>query len=142
MRRFMTLTLVPTISPELAAYLDRADPCAHQLIIDIYQKWQANPSLGMKRPAVCALLNCGATSELQKEKAGILETYVDGAAVRVGTASAHRHAIELVIVSHPVDGPPLKARKSPFPLAKTQRRSRGPNPQELAALAQASPDTS
>jgi hypothetical protein len=121
--------------PPLAPLLARAAPAVHPLITRLYDRLLTDKSIGKTRGETRNILNCGATTERQKEKDGILKTYVDGASVRVDTASIYLHAIDLITASNPVDGAPRKARLPPNPYRKGDRRPR--TPQELAALQRA-----
>jgi hypothetical protein len=105
-------------SSVLAAYLAKTAPAGREFIGDIFARWQADQRLGLTRKEVRTLLNCGSTSEREKERRGILKTWVDGTIVRVSAASAYRHALDLVAASHPIEGPAKKARTPAKPFRK------------------------
>ena len=65
--------------PPLAALLARAAPGVHPLITRLYDRLLIDTSIGKTREQTRNILNCGATTERQKEKDGILKTYVDRA---------------------------------------------------------------
>ena len=67
----------------------------------------------------------GQTTQLGKEKRGLLRTYTDGASVRITTQSLYEHLIELASV------PIRKVRQ---PAARFQRKRRQPTEAELAGL--------
>ena len=75
----------------------------------------------------------GPTTRIEKEKRGDLQTFLDGMARRVFVPSIYDHLIALAVASHPLGGPPKKARQ---PAARYQRRRlrREPTQAELEAL--------
>ena len=70
----------------------------------------------------------GQTTQITKEKRGLLHVYLDGASVRITTQSLYEHLIQLA--SAPV-------RKVRQPAARFQRKRRDPTLQELEALRRA-----
>jgi hypothetical protein len=131
----MTLAYTHDIPP-LEAFLSKASPVAHPLIVDTYNKMKADPSVGKSRAQSMALGGWGMTSERAKEQSGILQTWTDGANVRVGTASLYLHLLTLIVESHPVDAPARKARTPVKPFFKGHRRktSAPRTPAELEGL--------
>ena len=67
----------------------------------------------------------GQTTQLTKEKRGILHAYLDGASVRVTTRSLYTHLLELA------SAPLRKVRQPP---SRFKHKPRVPTPQELEAL--------
>ena len=106
----MTLASTAEISPELAAYLAKAAPIAHPLVVDTFNKMKADPSVGKTRKQSMELGGWGMSTQRAKEADGLLQIWTDGAVVRVGTASLYSHLIDLIVASHPADGPARKAR--------------------------------
>jgi hypothetical protein len=97
-------------------------------VLDIKAKWAADPSASKSRKDCMAVGGWGQTTQLEKEKRGVLRTYTDGASVRVTTQSLYEHLIELASVP---------ARKLRQPAARFRRKRRDPTPQELDALKRA-----
>jgi hypothetical protein len=97
-------------------------------VADIKAKWAADPSASKSRRQCMEIGGWGQTTQLEKEKRGVLRTYTDGASVRVTTKSLYEHLIELASV------PIRKVRQ---PAARFQRKRRDPTPQELEALKRA-----
>jgi hypothetical protein len=91
-------------------YLNKAAPTAHSLIVSTYNKMKADLSVGKTRAQSMALGNWGASTQRAKEHSGVLQTWTDGTMVRVGTASIFLHVLDLIVASHPVNGPARKAR--------------------------------
>ena len=117
----MTLAYTHDIPP-LEAFLSKASPVAHPLIVDTYNKMKADPSIGKSRAQSMALGGWGMTSERAKEQCGLLQTWTDGANVRVGTVSLYLHLLTLIVESHPIDAPARKARTPVKPFFKGHRR--------------------
>jgi hypothetical protein len=84
------------------------------------------------RSGACARLKVGATQQIKYERAGLLDSFLDGAARRVSIASIYRLLISRAIASHPVDGPPARAR---FPAGRYQPRAKTPRARTAAELA-------
>jgi hypothetical protein len=101
--------------PPLDEYLARTAPTAHPLLFDTYNRLKADPSVGKTRSESCALGNWGMSTQRAKEAAGLLQTWVDGVSVRVGTTSVYVHLLDLIAALHPADGPPRKARNPARP---------------------------
>ena len=101
---------------------------ANPAVDDIKAKQAADPSASKSRRQCMEIGNWGQTTQLEKEKRGILRSYTDGASVRITTQSLYEHLIELA--SAPV-------RKVRQPAARFQRKRRDPTPQELEALKRA-----
>ena len=101
---------------------------ANPAVDDIKAKQAADPSASKSRRQCMEIGNWGQTTQLEKEKRGILRSYTDGASVRITTQSLYEHLIELA--SAPV-------RKVRQPSARFQRKRRDPTPQELEALKRA-----
>jgi hypothetical protein len=83
------------------------------------------------RAGACARLNVGPTQEIKYERADLLDSFLDGTARRVSIASIYRLLISRAIASHPVDGPPARAR---FPAARYVKKPRPRTPAELEGL--------
>src|SRR5271166_3933022 len=90
---------------------------------------QDGPSLSRKQAQKAG--GYGPTREIELEDSGILEAYVDGGVRRISTRSVARRGIALAILSHPLDGPPLKVR---LPAKRYQPRRRERTAQELEGL--------
>ena len=101
---------------------------ANPAVADIKAKWAADPSASKSRRQCMEIGGWGQTTQLEKEKRGVLRTYLDGASVRVTSESLYRHLVELASV------PIRKVRQ---PAARFQRKRRDPTPQELEALKRA-----
>jgi hypothetical protein len=97
-------------------------------VADIKAKWAADPSASKSRRQCMEIGGWGQTTQIAKEKRGVLRTYLDGASVRITSESLYRHLVELASV------PIRKVRQ---PAARFQRKRRAPTPQELDALKRA-----
>jgi hypothetical protein len=108
----------------------RAEP-----LIDYAIKWflekQRLGILSVSRAECMLIFGHGMTRQILIEKAGEVESFLDGANRRISTASICRRLIALAILSHPVDGPELKARQ---PAKRYAKRRREPTPAELEGL--------
>jgi hypothetical protein len=96
--------------PPVEFYLNKTALNAHAFLINTYNKMLADQSVGKSRKQSTELGGWGMTTQLNKEKSGVLLTWTDGAIVRVSTASLYLHLLDLIVASHPVDGPARKAR--------------------------------
>ena len=94
-------------------------------VADIKAKWAADPSASKSRRQCMEIGGWGQTTQISKEKRGVLRTYLDGASVRVTSESLYRHLVELASV------PIRKVRQ---PAARFQRQRRQPTEAELAGL--------
>jgi hypothetical protein len=81
-----------------------------------------------------AIGNWGPTTQIEKEKAGILVSFLDGASRKITIDSIYRHLIDLAIASYPVNAPPAKGRQ---PSKRFKRKPRPRTQNELRALARA-----
>jgi hypothetical protein len=106
---------------------DNAAPM-NPAVADIKAKWAIDPSASKSRRDCMLIGGWGQTTQLEKEKRGVLRTYTDGTSVRVTTQSLYEHLIQLASV------PIRKVRQ---PAARFQRKRRDPSPQELEALRRA-----
>ena len=103
--------------------------CATSTAVDdIKAKWAADPSASKSRRQCMEAGAWGLTTQIAKERRGVLRTYTDGASVRITTQSLYEHLVELA--SAPV-------RKVRQPVTRFQRKRRDPTPQELEALKRA-----
>jgi hypothetical protein len=93
----------------------------------------ADLSVGKTRAQSMELGNWGATTQRAKEAAGLLLTWTDGTVVRVGTASLYQHLLDLIVASHPKDGP---ARKARTPLRSYRKGHRNVRSREEAAASE------
>jgi hypothetical protein len=118
----MTSTPALTIPP-VEDYLAKTATSAHALIVSIYNKLESDPSAGKTRAQATQILGCGMTSLRAKERLGLLQTWTDGTNVRVGTVSIYLHLLDLIVASHPVDGPARKARLPLKSFRKGYRRA-------------------
>ena len=98
---------------------------ANPAVTDIKAKWAADPSASKSRRQCMEIGGWGQTTQLEKEKRGVLRTYLDGASVRITSKSLYRHLVELASV------PIRKVRQ---PAARFQRKRRQPTEAELAGL--------
>src|SRR6516164_7048917 len=105
----MALTPILEIPP-VEHFLAKTAPTAHSLIVSTYNKMKTDVSVGKTRAQSMALGNWGASTQRAKEQSGVLQTWTDGTMVRVGTASIFLHVLDLIIASHPAEGPARKAR--------------------------------
>jgi hypothetical protein len=118
----MTLTSAAALTiPPVEDFLARTASSAHPLVISTYDKLKTDPSVGKTRSEAMTILACGATSVREKERRGDLKTWVDGTNVRISTVSLYLHILDLIVMSHPVDGPKRKAR---VPTASYQKGHR------------------
>jgi hypothetical protein len=120
---------------------------ARPLVIDFCSAFLAEPGPVTSRGGACARLHVKATQEIKYEHAGLLDTLLDGVARKVSIPSLYRLLILRAIASHPVDGPPARARFPTGQYAKKpqahtsgkqfRRQARPRTQSELAALARA-----
>jgi hypothetical protein len=101
---------------------------ANPAVADIKTKWASDASASKSRRDCMLIGGWGQTTQLEKEKRGVLRTYTDGTSVRVTTQSLYEHLIHLASV------PIRKVRQ---PTARFQHKRRAPTPQELEALRRA-----
>jgi hypothetical protein len=93
---------------------------------------QTSPFLSRK--ATQEVLVCSQSKLLRLEARGEIESLLDGAIRKISAASIARRMVALAIMSHPIDGPALKARK---PAKRYQKPPRVRTLQELEALRRA-----
>ena len=122
----MTSTLAYQ-NPPLDEYLAKTAPVAHPLLVNTYNKMLGDPSVGKTHAQSMALGNWGSTTQRLKEASGHLQTWVDGASVRVSTVSIYLHLLDLIVASHPVVAPARKARtpSGVLPERSSQSSARG-----------------
>jgi hypothetical protein len=100
-------------------------PTENPAVADIKARWAADPSASKSRKECMAIGSWGLTTQISKEKRGILRAYADGASVRITTQSLYEHLIALA------GAPAHKARK---PTASFRHKRRIPREAELDAL--------
>jgi hypothetical protein len=125
-----SITNVAPISPRPSPINPRAAPLVDYAISWFHEKKRLN-ILSVSRQECMAIFGHGMTRQILIEKAGEVESYLDGANRRISTESVCRRLIALAIMSHPLDGPELKARQ---PVARYQKRRREPTRAELEGL--------
>jgi hypothetical protein len=108
--------------PSLEELLARAASNAHAALIAIYGRMLEDKSVGKTRKQSMEIGGWGMTSQRQKEAAGQLQSWNDGTIVRVSTVALYLHILDLIVASHPADGPPRKARTPTKPYRKGHRR--------------------
>jgi hypothetical protein len=108
--------------PSLKEVLAKIAPNAHPAAITIYDRLLADQSIGKTRKQCLEIGGWGMTSQRQKEAAGQLQSWNDGTIVRVSTASLYLHILNLIVASHPANGPQRKARIPTKPYRKGHRR--------------------
>jgi hypothetical protein len=96
--------------PPIEHWLNQAAPAAHTPLFSTYDKLLSDPSVGKSRAQSQELGGWGASTQRLKEAAGLLQTWTDGTMVRVSTVSIYLHILDLIVASHPVNGPARKAR--------------------------------
>jgi hypothetical protein len=121
------------LSPETAALLASVSPEAAKLVAVLLEQKATDPRKGVPRKVSQEMGGWGSTTQIEKEKRGDLQTFLDGMARRVFVPSIYDHLIALAVASHPLGGPAKKARQ---PAARYQRRCprREPTQAELEAL--------
>jgi hypothetical protein len=114
---------------------------ARPLVADFCAAFVAEPGPVTPRVGACARLKIGPTQEIKYEHAGLIDSLLFGSVRRVSVASIYRLLILKAIASHPVDGPPARARlpagrytRKPRELAPKDQLRRQPTPRELDAL--------
>jgi len=108
-------------------------PEAAKLVAVLLEQKAADPRKGVPRKVSQEMGGWGSTTQIEKEKRGDLQTFLEGMARRVFVPSIYDHLIALAVASHPLGGPAKKARQ---PAARYQRRRprRDPTQAELEAL--------
>jgi hypothetical protein len=121
------------LSLDTAALLASVSPEAAKLVAVLLEQKAADPRKGVPRKVSQEMGGWGSTTQIEKEKRGDLQTFLDGMARRVFVPSIYDHLIALAVASHPLGGPMKKARQ---PAARYQRRRprREPTQAELEAL--------
>jgi hypothetical protein len=121
------------LSPDTATLLASVSPEAAKLVAVLLEQKAADPRKGVPRKVSQEMGGWGSTTQIEKEKRGDLQTFLDGMARRVFVPSIYDHLIALAVASHPLGGPMKKARQ---PAARYQRRRprREPTQTELEAL--------
>jgi hypothetical protein len=104
---------------------DRRALAENPALADILARWARDPSAAKSRRECMAIGGWKMTTQLQKEKRGLLHTFVDGGTVRITTVSLFEHLADLA------RAPVRKARR---PASGFKRKKRTPTPQELDAL--------
>jgi hypothetical protein len=99
--------------------------------VDLRAEWAADPSASKTRKQCAAIGNWSKTTQIEKEKRGLLHRYVDGATVRITTASLFRHLIDLA------NAPPRRARQAPPGFGQRKKSVRARTQAELDGLARA-----
>jgi hypothetical protein len=90
--------------PALETYLVQAAPEAHSEIATLHNKWVSDNRKALSRLDCQHEGNWGPTSQAEKEKSGVLFSFLDGKKRLISVNSFYRHLIDRVIRSHPVDG--------------------------------------
>jgi hypothetical protein len=96
--------------PALETFLAQAEPGqAHSEIATLYDQW------GNEKRKALFRIDCqregkwGPTSQIEKEKSGVLFSFLDGKKRLISVNSFYRHLIDRVIRSHPAGGSALRA---------------------------------
>jgi hypothetical protein len=99
------MTLSHDISiPALETYLAQAAPEAHSEIATLHDKWISDKRKALSRLDCQGEGNWGPTSQAEKEKSGVLFSYLDGKKRLISVNSFYRHLIARVIRSRPANG--------------------------------------
>ena len=109
-------------------------PLARQHVVASIDWLDRQISPFLTRKTAQEVLGCSQSKLLRIEAEGGVESLLDGAIRKVSAASIARRMIVNALLSHPIDGPALKARK---PAKRYQKPPRVRTPQELAALQRA-----
>jgi hypothetical protein len=128
------ITVLSTLSPDAAALVASAEvsPAAAALIADITQRWSRDSRFSVTRKETQQMLGIGATREIDLERAGELNSYLEGSMRRVPVGPIYARLIKLAIASHPVDGTAAKVRR---PAKRFTRKIRPRTEAELRGLA-------
>lgn len=110
----------------------RAEPLIDYALAWYRDKQRLN-TLSVTRRECMLVFGHGMTRQILIEQAGEVESYLDGGVRRISTASVCRRLIALALLSHPVDGPELKARQ---PVRRYRAGPRPRTPAELNGLAE------
>jgi hypothetical protein len=95
--------------PALQTYLDQAALVAHPEIATLHDKWTNDERKALSRLNCQHEGNWGPTSQAEKEKSGVLFSFLDGKKRLISVNSFYAHLIDRVIRSHPADGSALRA---------------------------------
>jgi hypothetical protein len=126
-----------TVQP-VEVYLAAAKPYISSLIVTTHATAVADPNVGKARGQSKAIGNWSDSTQRKLERLGILQTWNDGSTVRVGTQSIYAHILNLIVETHPADGPSKPARVPKRVFAKGYHRARKPHSaSELANLTRA-----
>jgi hypothetical protein len=88
-------------------------PSGHSQIIMLFQYWTAEKRKYLSRAACQLEGGWGQTTQWEKERAGILCSILDGKKRLITINSFYQHLITRVVLSHPVEGVPLRGSSSP-----------------------------
>ena len=96
--------------------------------------WLGRNQPFLTRKTTQEVIGCSPSKLLRLEAREELESFLDGAIRKISAASIARRMIANALLSHPLDGPALRARR---PAKRYQKPPRVRTPQELAALQRA-----
>ncbi|HZZ23600.1 MAG TPA: hypothetical protein VFE60_13960 [Roseiarcus sp.] len=117
---------LPSIEERIGPACALAAPAGHRDIVTLFRQWAGEKRKFLSR-ADCQLEGAwGATSQSEKEKAGILRSFLDGKKRLISVNSFYEHLITRVILSHPVDGssPKGTATSTQFRAASERKEGR------------------
>jgi hypothetical protein len=100
-----TVFALPTREEQLEAACALAADEAHQDIRELFHLWRDEKRKAMSRHDCKYEGNWGDTSQVEKEKGGILRTFFDGKKKLITPSSFYQHLITRLILSHPRNGP-------------------------------------
>jgi hypothetical protein len=89
-----------------------AAPGARSDIAGLFRQWDGDPRKAMSRTDCMHEGGWGQTTQIEKERSGVLRSFLDGKKRLISTASFYEHLITRVVLSHPVDGPTPKATRT------------------------------
>jgi hypothetical protein len=113
--------------PSLDELLAKTAANVHAALAATYDRMLADKSVGKTRKQSMEIGGWGMTSQREKERLGYLQTWTDGTIVRVSTASIYLHILNTIVASHPVNGPPRKARTPTRSYQKGHRNHETPS---------------
>jgi hypothetical protein len=89
---------------------DAISPEAAPIVADICDRFAADRRFSLTRADCKEVGGWKQSTQILKEKSGVLSSILDGAIRRITTRSLYQHLVDLAVASYPVGGPPARAR--------------------------------
>jgi hypothetical protein len=114
---------------------DELSPEAALITDDVRARFAAEKRVALTRSDCMTIGGWKLSTQINKERRGILPSFLDGVGRRITARSLYQHLIDLAVTSHPAGAPPAKARARQT-AGTFRRRPFVPNEAQLEGLRQ------